>query len=245
METGPPGQREQLRHDVLALIRKYILERRVRPGDILRLGPIAAEMDTSITPVREALLLLAHDGWVKQELNRGFRVLPIRRKDVLDIYLIWGHAEGELASRAARQATPGDVAQLRAIDAELHSRGQVHGPLALELNRRFHSLIHQIADAPKVEWFAGAARRQVPYEFSAVFYEVPGWPQMNQIQHTPILDAIAAGDDAQAYVLGRDHHIASGRLLISQLDAIDFWDDDSSKDLQIPVPGSDSWASGT
>jgi len=44
------------------------MARTVHPGDLLRLG----RLGVSITPVREALVLLSQDGWVTHEPNRGW-----------------------------------------------------------------------------------------------------------------------------------------------------------------------------
>lgn len=219
------GSREQLRHDVATVIREQILTRRVRPGDIVRLGPIAEEMDTSITPVREALLMLAQDGWLVQEPNRGFRVLPTRRSDIADIYLMWSFAEGELTARATGMATADDVKRLRDIDAKLHALAEpTDGELALELNRQLHSTIYRIADAPKLEWFRDAASRLVPYEFPNSFWTVPNWWKLNKFEHTPIIDAIEAGDVDTARAKAREHFLKTGELLMSWLDFISFWD---------------------
>ena len=139
-------RREQLRHGVASVVRDLILSRQVKPGDILRLGPIAEQLGISITPVREALLLLAQDGWLAQEPNRGFLVLPTRRSDVEDIYLMWAAAEGAQATRAAQLATPADVEALRKIDSELHNLDDQTPPRALELNGEVHDAIHRIAE---------------------------------------------------------------------------------------------------
>ena len=196
----------------------------MRPGDILRLGPIAQEMDVSITPVREALLLLAQDGWVVQEPNRGFRVSPTRREDVEDTYLMWGFAEGEIAVRAMDRATPGELAELQAVDARLHALADDDtGPEGLELNRLLHSTLHRIADAPKLVWFTDAARRLIPLEFWFSFDTVPGWRALNRTAHTQMIDCMVRGDAAGARDASRQHFIDTGNLLLEWLDSISFW----------------------
>jgi DNA-binding GntR family transcriptional regulator len=218
--------REQLRHDVATVIREQILTRQARPGDILRLGPIAEEVGTSITPVREALLMLAHDGWLVQEPNVGFRVQPTRRSDIQDIYLMWSFAEGELCARAAGAVTPAGVKQLREIDAQLHAlaAGPQDGPVAYNLNQQLHGTIYRIADAPKLEWFRDAASRLVPYEFPNSFWTVPNWWKLNRDDHTPIIDAIESKDADTARAKGREHLVKSGELLMSWLEFISFFD---------------------
>jgi DNA-binding GntR family transcriptional regulator len=216
--------REQLRHGVASVVRDLILSRKVKPGDILRLGPIAEQLGVSITPVREALLLLAQDGWLAQEPNRGFLVLPTRRRDIEDIYLMWAAAEGAQASRAAQLATPADVEALRKVDAELHNRQDQTPPRALELNGELHDTIHRIADAPKLQWFTDAARRLVPYEFWFEFYSVPGWQELNSTDHTAIIDAIEAHNPEAAGEAMKQHYVETSKLLLKWLDSINFWD---------------------
>ena len=224
-------RREQLRHGVASVVRDLILSRQVKPGDILRLGPIAEQLGVSITPVREALLLLAQDGWLAQEPNRGFLVLPARRSDVEDIYLMWAAAEGAQASRAAQLATPADVEALRKIDAELHNLNDQTPPRALELNGEVHDAIHRIADAPKLQWFTDAARRLIPYEFWFEFYSVPGWQELNSTDHTPIIAAIEAHDQDAAGEAMRQHYIETSKLLLKWLDSINFWDPEKAPAL--------------
>lgn len=199
------------------------MSRRVRPGEILRLDPIAQKMDISITPVREALLLLAQDGWVVQEPNRGFRVQAMRREDVEDIYVMWGFAEGELSAQVVKRATPADLDALRAINGRLIA-ARDDAPDALALNNQLHSALHQIADAPKLSWFADAARRHVPLEFWFSFDRVPGWRALNRTAHTPIIDCIVAGDAEGARESTKQHFIDTGNLLMQCLDSISFWD---------------------
>lgn len=221
--TALVGGRDHLRSDVATAIREQILSRQVLPGDSLRLAQLADALDVSITPVREALLLLTQDGWVVHEPNRGFRVAALRRKDVDDTYFMWSLAAGEIAVRAARLATEDDIARLRAIDAEIRAAGPADGARTTELNRSLHLIIDEIADAPKLVWFAEAARRLIPLRFPDSFHEVPGWAEVNRTQHGPIIDAIAAHDTKAAGEGMTAHLRETGNLLLRWLDSMEFW----------------------
>jgi len=222
----PSSRREQLRKAVVSVIREQILTRRARPGDVLRLTPIAEEVGTSITPVREALLLLAQDGWVVHEPNRGFRVMPTTREDLVDIYTMWAYAEGELTARAATAATPSDVRILRELDARLHALGPAgDGDEALRLNSLLHGEIHRIADAPRLSHFRDAAARLVPYEFPASFSAVPGWWDFNRTAHSSMVESIETKDVEWARLTGQRHFRRTGEMLVAWLEEIGFWDD--------------------
>jgi DNA-binding GntR family transcriptional regulator len=177
----------------------------------------------SITPVREALLLLTHDGWVTHEQNRGFRVAAIRRRDVEDTYLMWATAEGEIAARAATLATARDITHLYRLDERIREADPEDGHLATELNSEFHLAVAVIADAPKLNWFAQAASRLVPLRFPENFHVVPGWPEVNRTQHAPLIDAIASGDADSARTLAAAHFRGTGDLLMRWLDSVEFW----------------------
>lgn len=210
---------------VAAAIRERILTGQVEYGQVLRLAPLASELDMSITPIREALMRLAQDGWVAHVPNRGFRVTPIHRKDVQDTYFIWATAEGELAARAASVITPAEVEELRGTDADLHGLENHHSELAITLNHRLHSKVHDIAGAPKLLWFAEAARRHVPLHMDATFYSVPGWHDINRYGHTAIIDAVADRDAEAGRELMGNHFRETGQLLLDWLDSLGFWAD--------------------
>jgi DNA-binding GntR family transcriptional regulator len=215
---------------VASEIRDEILRGEIKYGDVLRLAPLAEKLDMSITPVREALLRLAQDGWVVHQPNRGFRVVPMRRDNVVDTYFMWATAEGELAARAASRVTPEGIAALRKIDAKLRDLDNHHSPYALELNSDLHSAVHSMADAPKLLWFADAARRLVPLQFDSAFHGVPGWAEINRLGHTPIIDCIESKDESGARRLMYEHFSSTCDLLVKWLDSLSFWES---------APGSD------
>jgi DNA-binding GntR family transcriptional regulator len=216
----------QLHRSVAGIIRSRILAGELHAGDPVRLQALTDQLDVSATPVREALLMLAQDGWLAHEPNRGFVVTAVRRADVDDVYRVWAFADGEVTARAATRATTEDIAAMRVVDAEINALPEGATPVALELNERFHEVVHRVADSPKLSWFVEAGRRVAPFRVADSFEQVPGWDEMNRTQHRPIIDAIEAGDVEAARTAGRVHIETAGRLLIDWLDRLEFWSAD-------------------
>jgi DNA-binding GntR family transcriptional regulator len=219
--VGP--RRELLGSAVTAAVRDQIMNGEISPGDRLALGPLSAKMGMSMTPVREALLLLSQDGWLIHEAHHGFRVAPIDRNDVRDTYLLWATAERELTCRATERLTAPDLLKLRQVDGQLRDLRDHQSDFALTLNHQFHGAIHEIANSAKLVWFANVALRSVPLRFNETFTSVPGWAKINRYGHTPIIDAMEVGDAATAGSLTFNHFIDTGDLLIHQLDELELW----------------------
>lgn len=226
---GQQRKRELLGREVAGVIRDQILNGEIQSGDHLVLTPLAEMMGTSITPVREALMQLSQDGWLIHEAHRGFRVVPLKREDVQDTYFIWATAESEIARRAAQRAEASDIDSLRAIDTRLQKLENHHTTVALTLNDELHSAIHAVAASAKLAYFADTALRSVPLKFDEIFPLLPGWADINRYGHAPIIDAIDAHDEESSAALMRDHFLATGNLLISQLDKLDLWSDSQSE----------------
>jgi DNA-binding GntR family transcriptional regulator len=211
----------QLRDDAAAHIRELIISGQVAPGTLLRLAPLAKRIQASITPVREALLLLSQDGWLAQEPNRGFRVASLEREDVCDAYLVYSFAAGELARRAALTVGVDETAEMRRLDAEIQALGDGDDEHRVEeLNYALHDVIWRASDSPRVLWLVNAASRFVPRRF---WPTIPGWLEFNRTGHRPIIDALERGDADESGRLMSEHISRAGELLLSHLDATGFW----------------------
>lgn len=216
--TQPP--RTQLKDEAASHIRELIVSGQVPPGQLLRLAPLAERVGASITPVREALLLLAQDGWVTQEPNRGFRVLEITRKDVEDTYLVQSFICGELAARAAVAIDANQLAVLRLIDADINAHTEDDAGFLERANYDLHDAIYAAADSDRLVWFVRSASRFVPRRFWGM---IPGWPEHNRSGHAPVIAALAEHDSAGARAAMSSHIAYAGDLLLRHLDTISYW----------------------
>jgi DNA-binding GntR family transcriptional regulator len=214
-------RRLQIRDEAADHVRELILTGGLEPGSKLSMDDIASSIGASVTPVREALLLLAQDGLVAQIPHRGFHVAPVRRKDVLDTFLVYSRVVGELVGRAATVITPAAVTQLREIDSEILSLGHSQPQRLEELNSAFHETIYRQADAPRLLWMVNACLRFIPRRnWSAV----PGWVDFNRT-HEPVIQALSRGDAVQSSLAASAHVDGVRDLLITHLDSLDWWRD--------------------
>jgi DNA-binding GntR family transcriptional regulator len=209
-------QRSQLRDEAVTYIRELIAAGRAPAGSHISLEEIARTIDTSVTPVREALLLLAQDGIVLQERNRGFRVSSIRRQDLVDTYLIYSWGAGELVARAATHVEDATVKRLRRIEAEMAALDDTEHERIEELHFELHEEIFRLADSPRLAWFVSASARYVPRHFWAT---VPGWLEWNRTAHDPIIRALEKHDAEAAGTAMREHVLKAGDLFIASFDS--------------------------
>lgn len=77
---------DSLREQILRQIRSEIISGESHPGYLYSVPALAAELDVSTTPVREALLELANAGLVEPIRNRGFRVSQLTVSELEDIF---------------------------------------------------------------------------------------------------------------------------------------------------------------
>jgi DNA-binding GntR family transcriptional regulator len=87
---------------VTASLREAILNGHFEPGEKIDQDLIAGELNVSRTPLREALKVLASEGFVEIRSYRGAYIPIISQQDIYDVYEIRWLVEPEIV----RQATP-------------------------------------------------------------------------------------------------------------------------------------------
>jgi DNA-binding GntR family transcriptional regulator len=86
-------KRLPIRDQLYDLILGEIHNGTYKHGDKLKDTELAKEYGVSRTPVREALIRLEREGYIVNHLNRGFEVIRIEKKTVLEIYTIFAELQ--------------------------------------------------------------------------------------------------------------------------------------------------------
>lgn len=192
-----------LRHAVFEEIRRRIVAGAWEPGERILEDQLAAELDVSRNPVREALQALAAEGFVELEPRRGARVATISPDRVAELFEVREVLEGLVAKLAAQRCTASDLDELRAVlDDGLRTADAKDLASLPALNTRFHQLLASIAGNEMLAETIERLRHLIEWIYSQRIAERA--PQ-SWDEHSRIVDAIASGDAADAERVARDH----------------------------------------
>ena len=126
-------------------LEKDILSGKYQRGEVLSELRLSKEMNVSRTPIREALLRLAQEN-ILQETGRGMVVIGITNDDMLDMYDIRLHLEGEAARRAAVRITDEQLAQLQELTElqrfYINKQGNSSSEHTKNLDSQFHEVLY-------------------------------------------------------------------------------------------------------
>jgi DNA-binding GntR family transcriptional regulator len=173
-------------------LRRQIINGELGPGQRLTQEDIAAEFGTSRVPVREALVILEQEGWVKMEMHRGGFVLPIETS-IGDNAEVWDLVFGLIARRAVARMTPEFDAQLAQIADELTG---AEDPAAVSaLCEDYLDILFEGASAPAV---ARTVRRTRATSIDAIVGVAPETIEISRAGTLAIIDAIRSRDGERA-----------------------------------------------
>src|SRR5712692_5521759 len=105
--------------NVAAILREEIISGRLNPGERIVEGRWGAKLKVAQASVREALNILAAEGFVQKELNRSASVTVLSDEDVVQVYEVRTSLES-LAARLVATRRP-DLRELDQVIADMHS----------------------------------------------------------------------------------------------------------------------------
>jgi DNA-binding GntR family transcriptional regulator len=177
---------------VADFLRRQIIAGELAPGQRLTQEDIAAQLQTSRVPVREALVILEQEGFVRMEMHRGGFVLPVETS-ISDNAEVWELMFGLVARRAAARLTAEFDSQLAQIAAELTA---THDPAAiLALCEDYLDVLFDAASAPPV---ARTVRRTRAGVIDTIFDVVPDAIETSRSGTLEIIEAIRDRDGERA-----------------------------------------------
>ncbi len=107
------GTEKTKKQIVLEQIRELIISGQLQPGTVLQDRKLSVMLDTSRTPVREAIQLLETEGLVETLMGKGTVVTKISYEDIARIYDVREYLEGLAARLSAQMITPQQLLLLK------------------------------------------------------------------------------------------------------------------------------------
>jgi DNA-binding GntR family transcriptional regulator len=215
------SKRQQLPEEVAAYVRELIMSGAVRPGEFLRMERIAEAVGVSNTPVREGLLALSSQGFVRQIPRRGFVVAPFTQQDIRDLFWAQSILAGELAARAAKNMSLGQIARLEQIQQDYDLAAAKQDFQALDkLGHAFHREVNLAADSTRLAMLLGSVVRTMPQHF---YSTIAGMIEASVDDHPLIIDALRRKNASKAKRLMESHVAEGAERLITSLEKGGIW----------------------
>ena len=206
-----------LAENVLARVRTAVHDGVLSSGELYSVYQLAEALGVSRSPAREALLRLAEIGLVRFERNRGFRIVLPSPHEIAEVFAIRLALELPAVRRVARDSHPAMNAalgaQLTAMEHSSHAGDErlfsvqdqrLHDLiLAAAGNNRSRAIVNELRDTTRLLGATSAGRSRSLSDI--------------HVEHRPIAEAIAEGDQDAAAAALRWHIVHTGRLLVHQL----------------------------
>lgn len=197
-------------------LKRDIIAGSLAPGDMVLEGELAGRYGMSKTPIREALSLLANEGFVQIVPRRGTIITPISLTDIQHTFFLRMLLEPEAAALAARRILPDELAALEALLAEFPQQPAA-GAESMTWMLGSHQLFHRgIADAsgvpPLARMIVGVLEKVTQF-----YNSHPNIPHVGHANHRDLLDALRDHDPETARSLVADGIRLSRQRLLDSL----------------------------
>lgn len=198
------GRRHQpLAAAVLSTLREAIVGGTYLPGQRLVEEDLALELEVSRGPIREALHLLAVEGFVEIEPRRGAKVAIFTRKQADDLFVMRLTLEGLVARLAAERRTDQQLDHLRNVcEAGLSAATQQRTDELPALNTAFHEALADAADNTLLAEQLSTMSTMIQWAYAKRIRErlTDSW-----FEHRTIVDAVASRDSLAAETAAQNH----------------------------------------
>jgi DNA-binding GntR family transcriptional regulator len=184
-------------------LKEAVVAGQFEPGHALFESHLAVELKMSRTPVREALRLLASDGYIERNPARGYLVPRLTVADLYELFELRESLESLASRSAALRATDEEIGEMdRLCDAYAVAEGLEEWA---ELGARFHRLVVVASRNRRLATILDSLNDQIHFGRRSSLHGAEARHQDALREHRAILEAIKARDGDRAEQLARVH----------------------------------------
>src|SRR6185436_11730358 len=145
-------QKEVLRDKIGDVLKGWILDGTLKPGERIVELTLARKLEVSRAPLREALWLLARQGLVQIRAHHGAHVTQLSEQDIRDIFEIREALETRAALKIRARLAPPVAARLKEALADLEAACRARDMRAFSAaDLRFHSTLWELSGNPHLQ----------------------------------------------------------------------------------------------
>ncbi|MCY8316669.1 GntR family transcriptional regulator [Bacillus vallismortis] len=179
----------------LKQIQKWIVEGILAPGEKINDDELAKALGISRTPVREALQLLAVQGFVEMSPGRETRISQIEKNDVFKVYPPMAALQSTAVELAMENIQPSHLEEMAAINQQMKmaiDRNEIYEVLGID--KAFHDVMIDTADNEYIRNFTSVLHMHI-LRLEYLFFESP---QNSIEEHEQIIQACKEKDRKKA-----------------------------------------------
>ncbi|MFW5980617.1 MAG: GntR family transcriptional regulator [Halanaerobiaceae bacterium] len=195
-----------LRKQVYEVLRKAILQGKLKPGEKITEMEIAGQLNVSRTPVREAIRMLELEELIVIVPQRGKFVAGIKSiKEINEIFQVREELEGLAAYLTAKNISETKLAEMKEKVNQIEKCVQeddLEG--CIESDISFHQIIYEVSSNKWLQKFLDSLFEQIT-RFRSESLSREGRMEEAYQEHKKLYAAIKNGDSELARNLVREH----------------------------------------
>ena len=208
-------------------IRDKVLAGQLQPNVLYSETRMAAELNISRTPMKDALVRLSQEKLIDILPSKGFRLHQMSGEDILQTYQARTAVEGFCAMQLARnRRTPAGADAIRRMEGILsamdqflqrESGGEDQMAALLEYDLQFHQALVDFSGNDELRQLFNSYHYRL-YFFALEAFQTEGRLQMAREEHQAILKAVLDQADPvgiQAYLAVMRHMEATRDIMLS------------------------------
>lgn len=195
-----------LKESIEILLRRALVSGEMRPGEIYSANKMATQLQVSNTPVREAMMSLAHSGLLELVRNRGFRVVEMTEDDKREVYELRMQIEVEAIRRVTERGITEEQAK-HISELSQQTVDLVDQPVVdyLEADQRYHLALVELLNNKRWLKFVENLRDQSRVNGYYTFLEDNDHLINSAQEHQRITQAVIRGNAELAAALMVQH----------------------------------------
>ena len=212
-DSSPKGS---LTFEALTRLRDEIIQGKMRPNERLIAADLAERLNTSRTPIREALQLLEAEQLVVAA-KRGYVVREHTKEEIVEIYEVRAALEGMAARLAAQKTGTSAYREIEAIGAHRDSLITSNDrKLIVDLNDEFHAAIFAACGNSRLDRINRSnSQHFFNYRISELYTKEE--TKISIKGHALILKAIKNHDADQADSAAQEHVLEALKVTLLKL----------------------------
>ena len=218
--TMPDTMNRQSLHDeVVDRVRAMILDGDLRPGDRVHERALCEEIGVSRTPLREAFKVLAAEGLLELQPNRGAAVTRLTVRGVEEMFEVMGTLEGLAGELACRNIGDERIAEVRALHYQmLHHHVRGDRAEYFRFNQEIHRKIVEAADNETLSGIVNGLSARIRRARYQANVSKARWDRA-VAEHGDILAALEARDGPRLAAVLKQHLANTGEEVKAAIEA--------------------------